>query len=439
MTLHADSETSYRDARTTPFAVSDPSFISPERYYSPEFAAWEDEKLWKHCWQMACREEDIPEPGDFIEYEIRGRSILIVRQRDMSVKAFFNACLHRATALGEGSGEFMGGQIVCPYHGWRWSLDGTNTAVFAEGGFDRKCLDADKLRLRELRTDSALGMVFVNPDPDGPSFADTVGHVAPIFERIGWDRMRVRWWKYAILPANWKIAQEAFMESYHLSQAHPSLNMGATEYNDSTEYAVLPGGNAHMLAPTLPLPEGMSAAEYFRRYNQAMHNDFVAYPTDREMFIQAGLQSRDIPDELYIETFFAELYKYADSAGIPLPSPEAGMFAFGHIFPNLTLLGQYGSAIMYRSRPLGDGSGRCLYEVWALQIPAEDEVFDRPELEGPMELQQWPRILQEDFANVMGQQKGVRTQALNGLIFSQTLEPMIVNHHEELDRYLRTY
>lgn len=439
MTTHTDHVPSSNPVPPTPFAVQEPTAISAERYYSPEFAAWEDEKLWKHCWQMACREDEIPEPGDFTEYEIRGRSILVVRQEDDSIKAFFNVCLHRATALGSGTGEFMGGQIVCPYHGWRWSIDGTNTAVFAEHGFEKRCLQPDNIRLRELRTATALGLVFVNPDPDGPSFEETVGHAVPIFEQVGFDRMRVRWWKHAILPANWKIAQEAFMESYHLSQAHPSLNMGAEEYNDDTEYITLPGGNAHMSAPTLPLPAGMTQAEYFRRYNEAMHNDFVAYPTDREMFIQAGLQNRDIPDDDYIPTFFAELYNYAASAGIPLPPPETGLFAFGHIFPNLTLLSQYGSAIMYRSRPLGDGSGQCIYEVWALQIPADGEVFDRPELEGPLQMDEWPRILQEDFANVMGQQKGVRSQALDSLILSASLEPMIINHHLELDRYLRSY
>ncbi len=439
MTTHAEPDAAAVNSSPTPFAVEDPTSISTKRYHSPEFAAWEDEKLWKHCWQMACREDQIPEPGDFIEYEIRGRSILIVRQNDYTVKGFFNACLHRATALGEGSGEFMGGQIVCPYHGWRWNIDGTNTEVFAEAGFEKRCLETEKLRLREVRTASALGMIFINTDPDGPSFADTVGHAVPIFERIGWDRMKVRWWRYAILPANWKIAQEAFMESYHLPQAHPSLNMGATEYNDATTYEVLPGGNAHMTAPTLPLPDGMTPAEYFRRYNQAMHHDFVAYPTDREMFIQAGLQNKKIPDENYVEAFFSDLYTYAESAGIPLPPIESGLFAFGHIFPNLTLLSQYGSAIMYRSRPLGDGTDRCMYEVWALQIPAAGDDCDPPELEGPMAMEDWPRILQEDFANVIGQQKGVRSEALDGLIFSETLEPMITNHHQELDRYLRSY
>lgn len=424
-----------------PVTVADESIISAERYHSPEFAAWEDAKLWKHCWQMACREEEIPEPGDFTEYEIRGQSILVVRQDDQSVKAFFNACRHRATTLATGTGEFMAGQIVCPFHGWRWSLDGTNTAVFARGGFAPECLVPERIRLRELRTATALGMVFVNPDPDGPSFDDSVGHAVRALAPVGLDRMRTRWWRYSIVPANWKLAQEAFMESYHVGQAHPTLNMGATsdDYNDATVYEVLPGGSAHMVTASLPNPEGMSQAEYFRRYNRAMQHGTGAYPTEREMFIQQGLQNRGIPEEHYIEAFFTELYTYAAAAGIPLPPPTDKTVGFGHVFPNITILSQYGNAIIYRSRPLGDGSEQCLYEVWAVQIPAADELPDRPVLEGPVALDEWPQILREDFANISGQQKGVRSDGLDGLIMSEKFEPMILNHHRELDRYLRTY
>jgi phenylpropionate dioxygenase-like ring-hydroxylating dioxygenase large terminal subunit len=424
-----------------PFGVGEGGEVRGERYFSPEFAAWEDDKLWRHCWQMACLEEEIPEPGDFTEYEIRGRSILVVRQDDGSVKAFVNACRHRATTLAEGSGEFPGGQIVCPFHGWQWGLDGTNTRVFAENGFEPACLTPERTGLSELRTETALGMVWVNPDPGGPSFADTVGRAVPVFSEIALERMRVRWWRHAVLPANWKLAQEAFMEAYHVGQAHPSLNMGATsaDYNDTTQWEVLPGGSAYMSVPALPAPEGMTPAEYFRRYNWAMYHGTGAYPTEREMFIQRGLQHKGIPDEHFIEAFFTELYTYAATAGIDLPASANGLYAYGHIFPNITILAQYGAAIMYRSRPLGDGSERCLYEVWALQIPAADEHPDRPELEGPVDPQDWPTILREDFANILGQQKGVRSGTEGGLLFSERYELMILNHHRELDRYLRDH
>lgn len=428
-------------ARThTPHRVEEPFRVAPERYYSPEFAAWEREKLWRHCWQVACRAEEIPRAGDFTEYEITGQSILVVRQDDGSVKAYFNACRHRATALGAGTGEFLGGQIVCPYHGWRWNLDGESTHVYAAKGFRKECLDPDFLRLRECRSVVSMGLVFVNLDPNGPEFADTVGHFENALAPIGLDRMRVRWWRYAVLPANWKIAQEAFMEAYHVQQAHPSLAMGAGDDDfdneDAEGYEILPGGNAHMVHATLPLPPGMTQAEHFTRYNWAMHHGTGAYPTEREMFVQTGLQERKIPDDQFIGAFFQELYNYAEGAGIPLPPPSTDTVGFGHAFPNITVLSQYGNALMYRSRPNGDDPESCIFDVWALQIPSADDEPGRPTREGPIPMGEWPQILKEDFSNIAGQQKGLRTDGMDTLLLSERYEPMIINNHQEIDRYL---
>src|SRR5262245_35405375 len=108
-----------------PYAITDPTRIPRERYFDRGFFELEKEKLWPHVWQVACRLEEIPDPGDFVEHEIGDMSVFVVRQRDGSIKAFENACRHRATQLAVGSGRF-GGQIVCPFHGWRWNLDGTN-------------------------------------------------------------------------------------------------------------------------------------------------------------------------------------------------------------------------------------------------------------------------------------------------------------------------
>src|SRR6516165_5750332 len=113
-----------------PFAMTSPIQVPRERYFDRDFFELEKQKLWPRVWQMACRLEEIPQPGDFVEYEICDLSVLVVRQGDGSVKAFENACRHRATQLAMGAGRFGGGQIVCPFHGWRWNLDGTSSFVF---------------------------------------------------------------------------------------------------------------------------------------------------------------------------------------------------------------------------------------------------------------------------------------------------------------------
>ncbi len=137
-----------------PFPMRDWSHVPAERYYSREFYDLEKEKLWPHVWQMAAREQEIPEAGDFVEYEIVGQSLLIVRQVDGSIKALHNACRHRATELGKGCGRFPGNQIVCPFHGWRWKTDGQISHVFGREGFDETTIRPEEIALREAQCDT---------------------------------------------------------------------------------------------------------------------------------------------------------------------------------------------------------------------------------------------------------------------------------------------
>src|SRR5687768_15133176 len=64
--------------------------VRTDRYTSAAFARREQERLWKRVWQMACRSEDIPNPGDFIEYAIGDQSFLVVRGDDGVIRAFAN-------------------------------------------------------------------------------------------------------------------------------------------------------------------------------------------------------------------------------------------------------------------------------------------------------------------------------------------------------------
>ena len=73
--------------------------LSAARYTSPDFFRQEVEKMWPNVWQFAAREEELPEPGDVVVYENAGRSYLVVRQDDGSVRAFHNVCLHRGRKL----------------------------------------------------------------------------------------------------------------------------------------------------------------------------------------------------------------------------------------------------------------------------------------------------------------------------------------------------
>ena len=93
-----------------------PDRVPRERYFDPEFHALEAEQLWPRIWQMACRLEEIPQPGDFVTYEILDQSVVVVRTDDGSVVAFQNACRHRGVQVVQGWGTCEG-TFTCPFHG----------------------------------------------------------------------------------------------------------------------------------------------------------------------------------------------------------------------------------------------------------------------------------------------------------------------------------
>src|SRR2546426_2970850 len=101
---------------TVPWAVETLDRIPKQRYYDPEFFALEAELFWPRVWQMACRLEEIPNAGDFVEYQILDQSIVVVRTDDMEVKAFYNVCRHRGVKLVEGRGNRPSG-FTCSFHG----------------------------------------------------------------------------------------------------------------------------------------------------------------------------------------------------------------------------------------------------------------------------------------------------------------------------------
>src|SRR5262245_9533298 len=136
-------DTSVNAGGSVPYAITDRAYIPRERYLDRAFFDLERQKLWPHVWQMACRLEEIPRVGDFVEYWVADQSVIVVRTGPEEVKAYQNACRHRATQLAVGSGSFVGRQIVCPFHGWRWNLDGTASYLFGAPGFEERCLQPE--------------------------------------------------------------------------------------------------------------------------------------------------------------------------------------------------------------------------------------------------------------------------------------------------------
>lgn len=196
-------------------------------YLSDRVFELERERILFREWYCVAREEELPNPGDYLVRNVAGESILIVRTREGALAAHYNVCRHRGSQLvpdGE-RGHFAGG-IRCPYHSWTYTLDGAlRTAPFLE---ESDGLAKGDLSLHPVGVDTWGGFVFVHLTPadastEGRSLAGQLAGVPDRLRRYPLAELRVaRRIEYPI-AANWKVMLENYNECYHCGPVHPEL------------------------------------------------------------------------------------------------------------------------------------------------------------------------------------------------------------------------
>jgi len=440
------------DTSGVPFAITDRCFVPRERYFDRNFFELENERLWPRVWQMACRLEEIPNVGDYVEYNVARYSVLVVRTEKDEIKAYQNACRHRATQLAIGCGRFTGGQIVCPFHGWRWNLDGTPSNLYGREGFDERCLDPEDVKLIECQVGTWAGCVFINMDRDAPPLSKALEPLQQYLDALNVADMRVYWWKGVRLNCNWKIAMEAFMEGWHVQATHPQLTMGAGEefpadflsvqHSYENGHASLAQGHDNDMQADLGL-SARAEADRTLAFMQITQEGLDAMVLPKDVRVIEGLRNLDCPPEQFAAKVIEALYAWNAGAGIRLPNPEPDILArWGSqwfIFPNFMIHPLFGNAISYRSRPDSDDPEHCLFEFWSLTLYPEGQEPVKATYDGERPVDDasfWPPIPRQDFSNIERQQRGLHTPGYRSNRLASKFEDGIANMHVHLDSYL---
>ncbi|HEV2748752.1 MAG TPA: aromatic ring-hydroxylating dioxygenase subunit alpha [Allosphingosinicella sp.] len=190
-------------------------------YHDPECFRVEMERVMRPSWQVVCHLSDVPNTGDWHTLDFLGESIVVVRGKDMAVRAFTNVCRHRGSRILDGASGCTR-KFVCPYHAWTYELDGRLAGVPGKSGYAG--LDTGKHGLAPVELEIWRGFVFVRLASGGPSVATMM---APYEERIAPYRFEeLRAGGRVTLrprPVNWKNVGDNYSDGLHIPIAHPGL------------------------------------------------------------------------------------------------------------------------------------------------------------------------------------------------------------------------
>lgn len=427
-------------------AVEAPVRLSTEPYISEDYAREEKDRLWLKAWQVACREEEIPNVGDYYTYEILDQSIIVVRTGEDEIIAYHNACRHRGRRLTQGCGRAT--HFHCPYHGWQWDLKGKNTQVLDREDWSG-ALDEKRLRLQQVRMDRWGGFVFVNFDPDCQPLEEFLQEVTYWIGPFQLEKMRYKWRQWIRMDCNWKVAVEAFIEGYHAETTHPQTRQvsdagtrSSTEGLHGRLYQVHAAGGGIGTGVGEKTKVDIRQAPYI---GLKMQKETV-WTLTTDTFIEAA---RRIPDMLpetatpqeVSKTLMETAFMMDAERGVEWPpvQPEhlANVGINWHVFPNTVLLPNMTFCLGFRMRPDGYNPDSSIMEVYALERYPEGE---EPETEWEHRQDttgdNWPLLLKQDFKNLAEQQAGMHSVSLDGLTPNPMQEACVINFQRNLATYM---
>lgn len=472
--------------------------VATHRYWTREEHDREVERLWKRVWQMACHEDDILNVGDTHVYDIAGLSYIVVRTAPGdgpdAVKAFPNACLHRGRALCDAHRQGLK-VLRCPFHGWSWQLDGKLKEVPSH--WDFPSVTAEEYSLPEVKTGHWGGFIFINPDPEAEPLADYLGDINRHFSRPFTQRYKAAH-MVKRLPCNWKVAQEAFMESYHVVGTHPELL--PMFLDTGSQYDVWPNISRAMSASGPPsahttllapdpeaFPEGKAFTSFRHPLNKHLYRRLgenrveVSHPDGKAgifdmtgAHVEGEVRSADAhmcnwiggmiaPGEEDTPTRFASTSSQdfrADAARDrrALLRPQFGEYIdsvsdadmidaiFYSVFPNLHPWADF-NPIFYRFRPDGNNPEQSLHEVmYMLPIPEGQERpapakctfldLDDDYTQATEFGSYLNKIFNQDGLNHRAVQQGLHNHPKGEVIFASYQESKIRDFHAKLNTWL---
>ncbi|CAO1648973.1 aromatic ring-hydroxylating oxygenase subunit alpha [Parasphingorhabdus sp. NYA22] len=352
--------------KATTDKLRDPEFrntpITPDRYYSKEWADKEWEKIWTKTWQIAGVADQLQKAGDWITADFGPETIVCIRGEDGETRAFYNVCQHRGMPLVTGEqGNARGKRLTCPYHGWAYEFTGNLKAVPDEADFLQGS-PCGKLNLKPVQCTVWAGFIWINMDENAVPLREYLGPIAEQIETYPMDKMKRTHWVTVEGNFNWKLIQDNFNESYHVPFVHPQTKFVMEYSHHHCQFDLYPQGHAHMImpgaGPTKTLRGGeKETLEQLAEEIQFWGLDPDDYRNGKTGEIRLALQKAK--RELGAEKGF-DFSSYQDSQ----------LTDHWHytIFPNLSFSLKPDGNIWLRARPHESDPEKCYFDMWYMTL-----------------------------------------------------------------------
>ncbi len=415
--------------------------VPASRYFSPEYFQKEVDHVWSKIWQMACREEEIPKVGDYVIYEIVGKSLIVTRTATDEIKAFYNTCLHRGRKLVTLNG--CKDEFRCPYHGIAWNTDGS----FKDNpiGWDFPQWEGRDMNLPQARVGTWGGFVFINMDPNAKPLMETLGTLAEHFERYDYPGRYKAIHVSKVVRCNWKALAEAFMESHHSVTTHPQILPFLADAN--SQYDIFDDFVSRQFSASgVPSPFVHDKNYTPTEIIQAMGGQGGG---SRRRGFEEG--QSEVPDGVSARAFAAQQQRNALSAEdghdySECSDAELGDALLYNVWPNMSFWAGYNPNLVYRWRPNGRDPDSGIMDVIMLKRAPKEGPRPKPapvhELgiddawSEATELGGLAGIFEQDMGNLPYVQEGLHASG-NGLVHFGKYSEMRIRHmHHMIERYI---
>jgi len=392
-----------------------------DRYYSRKFLQREWDYMWKKVWHVAGRANEIPESGDYLVHDFMNESVIVIRQQNGGLRAFYNSCRHRGHRLAWENSSTT--SFTCPYHGWVWGTDGILQGLPDADDFPQGN-PCGKRTLKETRCTTWGGFIWYAMSDQAPSFERYLGPVLHQYDNYPLDRL-IRVFQMKIdLDTNWKFASENFSESYHTRTAHPQVPAFCDQDHWNARLEMFMEGHGRTIQPFRPSFRDSPDTGKPHVFDDVLRKwglDPVSYPDFETKVLQGWKDLAGAKRALGPAMGHHHYGRLTDA--------ELTESIHSTVFPNVTLTFGPDEVFFQRTEPHPDDPNKCTFDLWCMVFPVEGKtmtedpmvgadrlpiveapplrrLFDRgrgvPELHGGVVIQ--------DLLLAEGQQRGLKSQ-----------------------------